>query len=77
MTEQKEVALVVGASRGIGRQVAIDLARSGFAGMVNRSLCEGRRADRIVVQSLLLPKAHRTRPEPTLSHRTRTLPSQQ
>jgi NAD(P)-dependent dehydrogenase (short-subunit alcohol dehydrogenase family) len=30
---QKEVALIVGASRGIGRQIAIDLAREGYAGM--------------------------------------------
>lgn len=29
---QKPVALVVGASRGIGRQIAIDLAREGYAG---------------------------------------------
>lgn len=29
---QKQVALVVGASRGIGRQIAIDLAREGYAG---------------------------------------------
>lgn len=28
----KEVALVVGASRGIGRQVAIDLAKNGYYG---------------------------------------------
>jgi plasmid maintenance system antidote protein VapI len=32
-TTQKEVALIVGASRGIGRQIAIDLAREGYAGM--------------------------------------------
>jgi NAD(P)-dependent dehydrogenase (short-subunit alcohol dehydrogenase family) len=31
-TSQKEVALIVGASRGIGRQIAIDLAREGYAG---------------------------------------------
>lgn len=29
----KQVALIVGASRGIGRQVAIDLARNGYAGI--------------------------------------------
>lgn len=30
---EKPVALVVGASRGIGRQIAIDLAANGYAGM--------------------------------------------
>jgi NAD(P)-dependent dehydrogenase (short-subunit alcohol dehydrogenase family) len=34
MGADKPVALVVGASRGIGRQVAIDLARDGYAGKV-------------------------------------------
>jgi NAD(P)-dependent dehydrogenase (short-subunit alcohol dehydrogenase family) len=29
---EKQVALIVGASRGIGRQIAIDLAREGYAG---------------------------------------------
>ncbi|KAF1947337.1 NAD(P)-binding protein [Clathrospora elynae] len=33
-TSKKEVALVVGASRGIGRQIAIDLARTGYAVVV-------------------------------------------
>lgn len=28
----KQVALVVGASRGIGRQIAIGLAKDGYAG---------------------------------------------
>jgi len=32
MTAPQKVALVVGASRGIGRQVAIDLAKNGYAG---------------------------------------------
>lgn len=30
--KNQKVALVVGASRGIGRQVAIDLAKNGYAG---------------------------------------------
>ncbi|PNY26931.1 hypothetical protein TCAP_03120 [Tolypocladium capitatum] len=34
MPSDKPVALVVGASRGIGRQVAIDLARNGYAVVV-------------------------------------------
>ncbi|KAG8625811.1 hypothetical protein KVT40_006212 [Elsinoe batatas] len=34
MTSNKRVALIVGASRGIGRQVAIDLARGGYAVVV-------------------------------------------
>ncbi|KAL7809940.1 NAD(P)-binding protein [Trichoderma gracile] len=34
MPSQKPVALVVGASRGIGRQVAIDLAKNGYAVVV-------------------------------------------
>ncbi|TEA15575.1 Hydroxysteroid dehydrogenase-like protein 2 [Colletotrichum sidae] len=34
MGEPKQVALVVGASRGIGRQIAIDLAKNGYAVVV-------------------------------------------
>jgi NAD(P)-dependent dehydrogenase (short-subunit alcohol dehydrogenase family) len=33
MNARKEVALVIGASRGIGRQVAIDLAKNGYKGI--------------------------------------------
>ncbi len=32
MASAKQVALVVGASRGIGRQIAIDLAKNGYRG---------------------------------------------
>lgn len=31
-SSNEKVALVVGASRGIGRQIAIDLAKNGYAG---------------------------------------------
>ncbi|KAH8701045.1 short chain dehydrogenase family protein [Talaromyces proteolyticus] len=34
MTSNKPVALVIGASRGIGRQISIDLARNGYAVVV-------------------------------------------
>lgn len=34
MTSNNPVALVVGASRGIGRQIAIDLAKNGYKGML-------------------------------------------
>lgn len=30
--DSKKVALVVGASRGLGRQIAIDLAKNGYSG---------------------------------------------
>lgn len=35
MSSPRFVALIMGASRGIGRQVAIDLARNGYAGAQN------------------------------------------
>ena len=35
MVSNKPVALIVGASRGIGRQVAIDIAFNGYAGLYN------------------------------------------
>lgn len=42
----KKVALVVGASRGIGRQVAIDLARNGYAVVVSaKSTSDAQKAD--------------------------------
>lgn len=34
MSSQQSVALVVGASRGIGRQVAVDLSGDGYAGEI-------------------------------------------
>ena len=37
MAAPKKVALVVGASRGIGRQIAIDLAKSDYRGMRTQS----------------------------------------
>lgn len=33
MGSTKFVALVIGASRGIGRQIAIDLAKDGYSGI--------------------------------------------
>lgn len=36
-SHEKPVALVIGASRGIGRQVAIDLARNGYYGKTTLS----------------------------------------
>jgi NAD(P)-dependent dehydrogenase (short-subunit alcohol dehydrogenase family) len=38
MARNNKVALVVGASRGIGRQVAIDLAKNGYAGTLSLSI---------------------------------------
>lgn len=46
MPSAKPVALVVGASRGIGRQVAIDLARHGYAGDFPATRCAGQEGNR-------------------------------
>ncbi|CAI7589415.1 unnamed protein product [Penicillium glandicola] len=35
MSETQQVALIIGASRGIGRQIAIDLAKNGYAVMLS------------------------------------------
>ncbi|KGO45754.1 Short-chain dehydrogenase/reductase SDR [Penicillium expansum] len=35
MSQTKQVALIIGASRGIGRQIAIDLAKNGYAVMLS------------------------------------------
>lgn len=45
MTNQQPVALVVGASRGIGRQVAIDLSKNGYAGATATLIPAEPRAD--------------------------------
>ncbi|OCK81114.1 putative Hydroxysteroid dehydrogenase-like protein 2 [Lepidopterella palustris CBS 459.81] len=46
MASKRQVALIVGASRGIGRQVAIDLAKNGFAVVVAaKSTSDASRAD--------------------------------
>ena len=37
-SKNNKVALVVGASRGIGRQVAVDLAKNGYAGKEPRAV---------------------------------------
>jgi NAD(P)-dependent dehydrogenase (short-subunit alcohol dehydrogenase family) len=42
--KDQQVALVVGASRGIGRQVAVDLAKNGYTGMSQPSLLFKERA---------------------------------
>ncbi|KAF3016946.1 hypothetical protein E8E15_004234 [Penicillium rubens] len=35
MSQKQQVALIIGASRGIGRQIAIDLAKNGYAVMLS------------------------------------------
>lgn len=45
------VALVIGASRGIGRQIAIDLAANGYAGEIQSSYLLTRRIVRICAKS--------------------------
>jgi len=47
MASTKPVALVIGASRGMGRQIAIGLAGEGYAGKtIMRALSTVSRADR-------------------------------
>ena len=37
MASEKQVAIVVGSSRGIGRQIAVDLAKNGYSGELSDS----------------------------------------
>lgn len=60
-----QVALVVGASRGIGRQVAVDLAKEGYSGQsIHEKTLIVYRTNKIP-QSLL---PQRLLPMPTLPH---------
>ena len=63
--QRQQVALVVGASRGIGRQVAIDLARSGYAGMDSSRYIESRSNEvSVVVAAKSTSDAYSTKPFP-------------
>lgn len=46
MSPTKNVALVVGASRGIGRQIAVELARNGYAGNHHDTLMTFKRKEK-------------------------------
>jgi NAD(P)-dependent dehydrogenase (short-subunit alcohol dehydrogenase family) len=71
----KQVALVVGASRGIGRQVAIDLAKSGYSGKIyitiKLSLCLTIRVVVVAAKSTSdASKVHPFPPNPNSSQST-------
>ncbi|KAL9074538.1 MAG: hypothetical protein Q9157_004353 [Trypethelium eluteriae] len=63
----KKVALIVGASRGIGRQIAIDLARNGYAGKLPppfSSWIVGLTVNQVVVAAKSTSEASKAKPFP-------------
>jgi NAD(P)-dependent dehydrogenase (short-subunit alcohol dehydrogenase family) len=69
-SKNNKVALVVGASRGIGRQVAIDLAKNGYAGI--NAFKSSQMSANSVLKLSLQPNPHRTRMPRSHSHLIRT-----